>query len=76
MDILGGQYGIGRVLTNQHIKHNRPFHQIQELRLQGMHHAHSSQLEQPLNRLLDSHEMFVRLVEVEMLCRSQEKTAY
>jgi hypothetical protein len=51
-------------------------HQMQELRLQGMHHAYRSQLEQPLNRQLDSHEMVARLVEAEMLSRSQEKTAY
>jgi DNA replication protein DnaC len=51
-------------------------HQMQELRLQGMHHAYRSQLEQPLNRQLDSHEMVARLVEAEMHSRSQEKTAY
>ena len=31
--------------------------------------------EQPLNRQFDSHEMVARLVEAEMLSRSQEKTA-
>lgn len=51
-------------------------HQMQELRLHGMHHAYRSQLEQPLNRQLESHEMVARLVEAEMLNRSEEKTAY
>jgi DNA replication protein DnaC len=51
-------------------------HLMQELRLHGMHNTYRSQLEQPMNRQLDTHEMVGRLVEAEMLNRSEERTAY
>ena len=50
--------------------------QLQQLRLQGMHQAYRSQLELPLNKQLDSHELIAHLTQTEELSRANEKTAY
>ena len=50
--------------------------QMQQLRLQGMHHAYRSQLELPMDQQLDGHELIGQLVQSEQLSRAHEKTAY
>jgi len=50
--------------------------QMKELRLAGMYHAYHSQLEQPMDQQLDSHELIAHLVQSEGLNRTNEKTAY
>jgi DNA replication protein DnaC len=50
--------------------------QMQQMRLQGMHHAYKSQLELPMNHQLEGHELIAQLVQAEQLNRSNEKTAY
>lgn len=50
--------------------------QMQQLRLQGMHHAYRSQLELPLNQQLEGHELIAHLLQSEQLNRANEKTAY
>lgn len=50
--------------------------QMQQLRLQGMHHAYKAQLELPLNQQLEGHELVAHLLQSEALYRSNEKTAY
>lgn len=51
-------------------------HQMQQLRLQGMHHAYHSQLELPMNQQLEGHDLVAQLVQSEQLSRANEKTAY
>lgn len=50
--------------------------QMQQLRLQGMHHAYRSQLELPMDQQLEGHELVAQLVQSEKLNRAEEKTAY
>lgn len=50
--------------------------QLQQLRLQGMHHAYRSQLELPLNQQLETHDLVAHLTQAEELNRANEKTAY
>ncbi len=50
--------------------------QMQQLRLQGMHHAYRSQLELPMDQQLESHDLVAQLVQSEQLSRANEKTAY
>lgn len=50
--------------------------QMQQLRLQGMHHAYRAQLELPLNQQLEGHELVAHLLQSEQLNRSNERTAY
>ena len=50
--------------------------QMQQLRLQGMHHAYHSQLELPMNQQLEGHDLVAQLVQSEQLSRANEKTAY
>lgn len=50
--------------------------QMKELRLEGMHQAYRSQLELPLDRQLESHELVAHLLQAEELRRANEKTAY
>lgn len=50
--------------------------QMQQLRLQGMHHAYRSQLELPISHQLEGHDLVAQLVQAEHLSRSNEKTAY
>lgn len=50
--------------------------QMQQLRLQGMHHAYRSQLELPMNQQLEGHDLVAQLVQSEQLSRANEKTAY
>ena len=50
--------------------------QMQDLRLQGMHHAYRSQLELPMDQQLESHDLVAQLVQSEQLSRANEKTAY
>ncbi len=49
---------------------------MQELRLHGIYNTYRSQLEQPMNRQLDTHEIVGWLVDAEMLNRTMERTAY
>jgi DNA replication protein DnaC len=51
-------------------------HQMQQLKLQGMVASYKSQMELPLNKQLDAHEMVAQLVQAETLNRSNERTAY
>jgi len=50
--------------------------QMQQLRLQGMHHAYRAQLELPLNQQLEGHDLVAHLLQSEQLNRSNERTAY
>jgi len=50
--------------------------QMKQLKLQGMYHAYSSQLELPINQQLEGHDMVAQLIQSEQLNRSNEKTAY
>jgi len=50
--------------------------QMKELRLSGMAHAYSQQLELPIHQQLDAHELIAQLLQSEQLCRQQEKTTY
>jgi DNA replication protein DnaC len=50
--------------------------QMKELRLHGMAHTYSQQLELPIHQQLDSHELVGQLLQSEQLFRQQEKTAY
>jgi DNA replication protein DnaC len=50
--------------------------QLQQLRLQGMHHAYRSQLELPLNQQLETHDLVAHLTQAEELNRANEKTAW
>ena len=50
--------------------------QMQQLRLQGMHHAYRSQLELPMDQQLEGHDLVAQLVQSEQLSRANEKTAY
>lgn len=49
---------------------------MQQLRLQGMHHAYRSQLELPMNQQLEGHDLIAYLLQSEELSRANEKTAY
>src|SRR5450631_1481463 len=51
-------------------------HQMQQLRLQGMHQAYKSQLELPMDQQLEGHDLLAHLVQSEQLNRNNEKTAY
>lgn len=51
-------------------------HQMQQLRLQGMYQTYRSQLELPINKQLDGHDLVAHLVQSEQLNRAAEKTAY
>ena len=51
-------------------------HQMQQLRLQGMYQAYRSQLELPINKQLEGHDLVAQLVQSEQLNRAAEKTAY
>ncbi len=55
---------------------NQTLEQMQALRLQGMHHAYRSQLELPMNKQLQGHDLVAHLLQSEQLNRSNEKTAY
>ena len=50
--------------------------QMQQLHLQGMHHAYRSQLELPMDQQLEGHDLVAQLVQSEQLSRANEKTAY
>jgi DNA replication protein DnaC len=50
--------------------------QMQQLRLQGMHHAYRSQLELPMDQQLEGHDLVAQLVQSEQQSRANEKTAY
>lgn len=50
--------------------------QMKDLRLQGMYQAYRSQLELPMNKQLQSHDLVAHLLQSEQLNRSNEKTAY
>ena len=50
--------------------------QMQQLRLQGMHHAYRSQLELPMDQQLEGHDLVAQLVQSEQLSRANEKTTY
>ena len=50
--------------------------QMQQLRLQGMHHAYRSQLELPMDQQLEGHDLVAQLIQSEQLSRANEKTAY
>lgn len=50
--------------------------QMQQLRLQGMYHAYSSQLELPMDQQLEGHDLVAQLVQSEQLSRAQVKTDY
>lgn len=49
---------------------------MQQLRLQGMHHAYRSQLELPMNQQLEGHDLIAYLLQSEELSRANERTAY
>ncbi|WP_242696484.1 IS21-like element helper ATPase IstB [Longitalea luteola] len=49
---------------------------MKQLRLLGMHQSYHAQLELPLDKQLDSHELIGSLLQAEMLNRANEKTAY
>ncbi|MEO5674007.1 MAG: IS21-like element helper ATPase IstB [Chitinophagales bacterium] len=51
-------------------------YQMQQLKLQGMAACYRSQLELPLNKQLESHDMVAHLIQAETLNRSNERTAY
>lgn len=50
--------------------------QMKSLRFLGMHQAYRSQLELPLNKQLEGHELVAHLLQSEELWRANEKTAY
>lgn len=50
--------------------------QMKQLRLLGMHQSYHAQLELPMDKQLDSHELIASLLQAEMLNRANEKTAY
>jgi DNA replication protein DnaC len=50
--------------------------QMQQLRLQGMHHCYRSQLELPMDQQLQGHDMVAQLLQAEVLNRANEKTAW
>ena len=50
--------------------------QMKELRLTGMAHTYSQQLELPIHQQLDAHELIAQLLQSEQLHRQQEKTGY
>lgn len=50
--------------------------QMKGLRLLGMHHAYRSQLELPMDKQLENHELVAHLLQTEDLWRANEKTAY
>jgi DNA replication protein DnaC len=50
--------------------------QMQQLRLQGMHHCYRSQLELPMDQQLQGHELVAQLLQAELLNRANEKTAW
>lgn len=50
--------------------------QMQQLRLNGMHHAYRSQLELPMDQQLEGHDLIAHLLQSEDLHRHNEKTAY
>ena len=50
--------------------------QMQQLRLHGMHHAYSSQLDLPMNQQLEGHDLVAHLMQSEELNRANERTAY
>jgi DNA replication protein DnaC len=50
--------------------------QMKGLRLEGMHQAYRSQLELPMDKHLESHELVAYLLQAEQLWRANEKTAY
>jgi DNA replication protein DnaC len=50
--------------------------QMQQLRLQGMHHCYRSQLELPMDQQLQGHDLVAQLLQAELLNRANEKTAW
>jgi DNA replication protein DnaC len=50
--------------------------QMQQLRLQGMHHCYRSQLELPMDQQLQGHDLVAQLLQAELLSRANEKTAW
>lgn len=50
--------------------------QMQQLRLNGMHHAYRSQLELSMDQQLQGHDLIAHLLQSEDLHRHNEKTAY
>ena len=48
--------------------------QLQQLKLMGMHHAYSSQLDLSLNQQLEGHDLLEHLIQSETTHRSNEKT--
>lgn len=50
--------------------------QMQQLRLQGMHHCYRSQLELPMDQQLQGHDLVAQLLQAETLNRANEKTAW
>ncbi len=51
-------------------------HQMQQLRLSGMYQTYRSQLELPINKQLQGHDLIAQLIQSEQLSRNDEKTAY
>lgn len=51
-------------------------HQMQQLRLSGMYQAYRSQLDLPVNKQLQGHDLVAQLIQSEQLNRNDEKTAY
>jgi DNA replication protein DnaC len=50
--------------------------QMKTLRLLGMHQAYRSQLELPMDKQLEGHDLVAHLLQAEELWRANEKTAY
>jgi len=50
--------------------------QMQQLRLQGMYRAYRSELELPIDKQLEGHDLIAHLIQSEQLSRCNEKTAY
>jgi DNA replication protein DnaC len=55
---------------------NATLEQMKQLRLTGMAQAYQQQLELPVHKQLDAHELIAQLMQNEQLARQQEKTSY
>lgn len=55
---------------------NATLEQMKQLRLNGMAHTYQKQLELPLHKQLEAHEMVAHLLQSEQQTRQQEKTTY
>ncbi len=50
--------------------------QMQQLKFHGMQASYSMQLELPIHQQLEAHELIAQLIQAELLCRTNERTAY